>query len=207
MTKDLFNSTSLIEWGIAGRAIEGQTESGDSYAVCPFEEGVLVAVVDGLGHGSEAAEAARIAVETLQKHPHEAVIAIVERCHISLRKTRGVVMSLASFSSHYNMMTWVAVGNVEGVLLRVNSESQPSRETAFHVGGVVGFQLPSLRAVVVPVSPGDTLVFATDGIHPGFIDSLALAPPHILAARICDKFYKGNDDAMVLAACYKGHSQ
>ena len=37
------------------------TESGDSHVVKPSPEGVLAAVIDGVGHGNEAADAARIA--------------------------------------------------------------------------------------------------------------------------------------------------
>jgi serine phosphatase RsbU (regulator of sigma subunit) len=30
--------------------------------------------------------------------------------------------------------------------------------------GVVGYQLPTLRASTLPIAPGDLLIFATDGI-------------------------------------------
>ena len=53
---------SLIEWAVAGAPIDGETESGDLHAVVQFEGGVLVGAVDGLGHGAEAAVAARAAV-------------------------------------------------------------------------------------------------------------------------------------------------
>src|SRR6266542_1380546 len=92
-------AASRIEWGVAARALAGQSESGDLHLVQPFPYGVLIAVVDGLGHGEEAAAAARAAAAVLKVHPEEAPVALVERCHQELLSTRGVVMSLASLSA------------------------------------------------------------------------------------------------------------
>jgi hypothetical protein len=50
-----------IEWDVAMRALAGQVVSGDQYLGKPFVNGVLVAVIDGLGHGEDAAAAANLA--------------------------------------------------------------------------------------------------------------------------------------------------
>src|SRR5438093_709986 len=44
-----------IEWGIVSQAFPGETECGDRHLVAGFPNGALVAVIDGLGHGEEAA--------------------------------------------------------------------------------------------------------------------------------------------------------
>src|SRR5690349_16912748 len=106
---------TLLDWGVAARALPGERASGDLHLVETFPGGVLVAVVDALGHGEEAAIAAQLAVATLAKHAAEPVDALMQRCHLALRrKTRGVVMSLASFDAAERTMTWLGVGNVEG---------------------------------------------------------------------------------------------
>jgi hypothetical protein len=57
----------------------------------------------------------------------------------------------------------------------------------------------------MPIFPGDTLIFATDGITNTFADSLALMEsPQKLAERIGSQFCKGNDDALVVAGRYRG---
>jgi len=56
---------SFLDWGVAQVTLQGQTESGDSYLVSTFPNGMLVAVVDGLGHGGEAAAAAKAAIVTV----------------------------------------------------------------------------------------------------------------------------------------------
>src|SRR5881396_3494806 len=130
-----------------------------------FLDGPLAAVMDGLGHGPEAASAARQAAGILEASAGEPVIALVQRCHDGLRRTRGVVMSLASFTARDSSMAWIGVGNVETVLLRADPSASRRREAISRRGGVVGYQLPPLRATALPVSRGDTLIMATDGIR------------------------------------------
>src|SRR5256884_7303297 len=80
---------ALIEWGVASLALPGEAESGDRHLVTPVGTGVLVAVVDGLGHGAEAASAAKAAVAALERHPTESPAPLLERCHRALNGTRG----------------------------------------------------------------------------------------------------------------------
>lgn len=192
----------VIDHGVATLTLPGQTESGDRHVVAAGGHGVLVAVVDGLGHGAEAAGAARDAVRVLERHAGESPRALLERCHEALQGTRGVVLSLACFDGPGHSMTWLGVGNVEGVLLRGGS---PARATLVTRGGIVGWQLPPLRPQVVAVAPGDTLLFATDGIRSGFAQRLpADASPQQLADHVLAHHATGNDDALVLVARYLG---
>jgi len=206
MGKESCKPPAFIEWGAAASPLEGQAESGDLHVVQPFPKGVLVAAVDGLGHGPEAAAAARSAVVTLAEYAHEPVISLVKRCHERLLRTRGVVMSLASFNTLDNTMTWLGVGNVEGLLLRADVAANPPRENVLLRGGVVGYQLPALHASILPVTRGDVLILATDGIRGGIVEDVSLSdPPQRIAEQILARRATGMDDALVLVARYLGH--
>ena len=197
---------SIIDLGVAQVPHAGQTVSGDLHLVSPFPDGLLVGVVDGLGHGEEAAAAARIAVQTLQAHPQEPVIPLLTRCHKELQATRGAVISLASFNVTYGTMTWLGVGNVEGVLLRADKNAAVPQENIMLFPGVAGHQFPLLRAIVTSVSPGDFLILFTDGIRRDFLSEPPI-PGHSvqrIADRICAKYNKGTDDALVLVARFAG---
>lgn len=195
---------SVLEWGWAGSALE--LESGDLHVVIPFQEGALVALIDGLGHGPEAAAASQAAAALLEERAGDPVLALVERCHQGLRKTRGVAMSLASFNAHNSSVTWTGVGNVDSVLLRSGLQGRAATAILLR-GGVVGYHLPPLRADTVSVSPGDILVMATDGIRDGFTDGLRVdGPPGDIAESILARFSKGSDDAHVVVARYLGAS-
>jgi len=197
--------TGLIEWAAAEGTRAGQTESGDRYLVAPTPDGALVAVVDGLGHGAEAADAAKVAVRSLERNAQQRVIPLVRDCHQSLVGTRGAVISVASFTAHDQTMTWLGVGNVEGLLLRALATS-PRRESLLLRGGVVGVHLPTLTAEIVPVTPGDTLILATDGVRSDFSSERLSQqdPPPMLADYILARWGKQDDDALVLVVRYLG---
>src|SRR6266568_4513859 len=108
-------------------------------------------VLDGLGHGEEAAAAANMAARVLQASENESVISMLKRCHEKLRSTRGVVVSLAAFNAVDENMTWVGVGNVEGILLQADPAGNPGYEYLTLRSGVVGTRLPMLHAAIVPV--------------------------------------------------------
>lgn len=197
-----------LRWGAAVRPLPGESESGDQYVAMTFPDGALLAAVDGVGHGAEAAAAARAAVAVLQARPHEGVISLLRRCHEALGETRGVVMSLASFSRQDGTLTWMGVGNVEGLLLRSDPSASPALETLLLRGGVVGYQLPQLRASVMPVMPGDLLVFATDGIRSAFSGQLPpLGHPQDVADRILAQWSRDTDDALVLVVEFLGEKE
>jgi phosphoserine phosphatase RsbX len=198
-------TASLIDWGFAIAVRAGEQESGDLHVVKPVGSDVLVAVVDGLGHGAEAAAAARAAVAVLNRHAGDPLPRLVRRCHAALVGTRGVVMSVARFDRAAATMTWLGIGNVEGVLRRADPESRPARATLLTRGGIVGSELPELRAEVLSIAPRDTLIFATDGVETPFADDLpGDASPQELAERILARHGKGTDDALVLVARYAG---
>src|SRR5256885_8789688 len=207
MPETSVGTPALIEWGVASLALPGEAQSGDLHLVKQVGTGALVAVVDGLGHGAEAATAARAAVAALERHATESPVPLVERCHRALQGTRGVVMNVAVFGRSDRSMTWLGVGNVEGLLLYGDgaARSGSPRTTLVTRGGIVGSELPRLHAVVLPIAPGDTLFFATDGIREGFADGLSPeAAPQQLADQILARHGKGTDDALVLVARYLG---
>ncbi len=195
----------LVEYGVAKFILPGQGESGDRHLICCGGNGVLIAVVDGIGHGEEAADAAEAAISILNTNAAEPVISLVERCHEGLRSTRGVVLSLAFIDPQHGMMTWLGVGNVQGVLMRAGARKGSVQEVLLLRGGVVGSQLPALQAAVLPIAKGDTLVFVTDGIHSEFVEGLsALESPQRAAEKILKQHGRGNDDALVLVVRLTG---
>lgn len=187
-------------WGWAGTPLE-EPESGDRHVVVPLPDGLLVAVIDGLGHGVEAAVAAEAAEAVLRAHCLLPVQDLIERCHEGLRKTRGAVLSVASFDSRSSTIDWCGVGNVEAVLFHADPLLVPSREALTTRGGVVGYRLPQLKVSTIRVRAGDVLVLVTDGIDNDFTSSVELdREPQPLADFILARHAKSTDDALVFVA-------
>jgi phosphoserine phosphatase RsbX len=163
--------TPRLDWAAAGRPIDGEDECGDALFVDAFEGGVLVGLVDGLGHGPEAAAAARAAIEVLAQAPADSVEMLLGRCHLALGRTRGAAVSLLSFCGE--TLSWAGVGNVEAVLLPGGADDAGVDEPRalqhlLLVGGIVGQMLPRLLGRSVQLRVGDLLVAASDGVRPGF---------------------------------------
>src|SRR5581483_9980965 len=121
---------------------------------------------------------ARLAVDELRRHAGESAVALIQRCHQRLLRSRGAVLTLGVLRD--DTLTWLGVGNVEGALLPAGPARR--REAAPLRGGVVGGQIPPLRASAVALCPGDRLLLATDGIRSGFLDRLGfLGTPQQIA--------------------------
>lgn len=195
----------LIEWGVASRALAGNEISGDSYVVKIFGEKALVAALDGLGHGTAAAEASAIAVRAIENSRSEDPAELLRECHESLKGSQGVVLSLALLNARNNSVTWAGIGNVEGILKRSSPEINPLHETLFLTNGILGYHFQSIRPSVLDLEPGDTLIFATDGIRSGFARDVNPADsPRRIAGQILQNYNTNTDDALVLAVRYPG---
>jgi negative regulator of sigma-B (phosphoserine phosphatase) len=207
LSSQVHGTVGVLEWGVSARAFPGETSSGDVWLVKDVPGGALVAVVDALGHGGVAAPIARKAADTLEQFAHEPLPSLLRRCHEALLGTRGAVMSLASFAFADSTITWLGVGNVEGVILFADPGVVPRHTTLVTRGGIVGAELPGARPSVLPLAQGDTLVLTTDGVRPGFADGhTAGRSAQHLADEILAKFAKEHDDALVLAVRYLGGS-
>jgi serine/threonine protein phosphatase PrpC len=193
---------------VAQRALPGEKVSGDRHVALRHRRGVTLAVIDGVGHGPEAAKAAELAASTLRLAPESGPLAHLSRCHLALARTRGAVMTLAEFNLRELTVTLCGVGNVEAVLLRATTgQAAPTQESALLRGGVVGEQLPEPHASVIPIRPGDILIMASDGMRVDYSKELAWRSSlQHLADHMLEKHFKGTDDALVLLARLRDQS-
>jgi phosphoserine phosphatase RsbX len=198
-------ASGSVEWSVATRCRRGEAMSGDLGVVTASPNGALVAGIDGLGHGSEAAHAARKAAEVIRQTSSQDLVSLVKLCHDALRGTRGAAISLAFVSPCKSEMTWLGVGNVEGRVLSGDpSATRPKGSLALE-RGVPGHELPAMRTATLDVAPGDVLVLATDGIHVAFADSPDISgSTQAISERILADYWKRPDDALVVTVRYLG---
>src|SRR5262245_33344918 len=133
--------TTGVEWWAASRALRGERESGDRFLVAVLPTGTLFAVVDGIGHGHGAAAAADVGLRVLREPAAEPLSQLVGLCHEALRDTRGVVASVAHFDDDRHALTWIGVGNVEGVVLRPGTNGARTQARLLTGRGVLGGRL------------------------------------------------------------------
>jgi negative regulator of sigma-B (phosphoserine phosphatase) len=192
-----------IKWGVASKPFPGQTESGDLHLVAPRPDGTLIAVIDGLGHGREAAEASVAAVSILLARTGDDIVDLMRRCDSGLKNTRGVVMNLAALNRETHSLVWGGVGNVNGVIIRHDARRGPERQRLAPRPGLIGTGIAQPRSEETALYDGDVLIFATDGITSSFADKLDVPeeePPERVASRIVENYWAGRDDVLVLVA-------
>ena len=195
----------VLERGAAGAPIAGEKRSGDLAVFAGYPNGALVAVIDGLGHGDEAADASEAAAAVIREHRSAPVEELLRRCHETLRRTRGAVMTLAWFDLEARTMEWTGVGNVEARFVRAGDTGDARHASPVVLGGVVGYNLPQVRMGTIPLEPGDAVVLATDGVAADYSVSLESGiAAQELAERVLERHGKGTDDALAAVVRYLG---
>jgi hypothetical protein len=185
--------------GVWTRPHPEETANGDAYFVRRRGPQTLLAVVDGLGHGPGAAEAAAAAVEVLSAWQGEPLEELFPRTHERLRPTRGAVMGACVVDTRRGAFYYAGVGNVE---VRVMNTPQPARPIS--TNGTLGARLGNVRVWSYPWAAGATVVLASDGLsatwdiadYPG----LLAHSPQLLAGVLLRDYGRDTDDATVLVA-------
>jgi phosphoserine phosphatase RsbX len=116
------------------------------------------------------------------------------------------VMSLVFMHVNDRTLTWLGVGNVEALVCHESGGGTITTvDRALLRPGIIGYQLPVLRAETLPLRPQDTVILATDGVKPGFEEALDLrGDPQSIADDILTRYGGGVDDSLVLVARYLG---
>ena len=193
--------SAAIEIGIAHVARAGELRSGDRCVVKTAAERTLIGVIDGVGHGPEAALAADAAVEVLDTFAGESVSLLMQRCHERLRCTRGAAITLIVLHPAANAAEWVGAGNVAAVVSQTESPGRKRCRELLIRSGIAGSLLPSTEALSLTVRRGDTVVLATDGVHRTFIDGVVSGQSaQRLAEQLLAKYGTSQDDALVAVA-------
>lgn len=186
---------AALSVGVVHQPAVGEEAIGDAYCVLEREDFVLVAAIDGLGHGIEAQEAAHRAIATIEAHPELTPKQLLERLHDALRGTRGAVAAIARLEHASKSLIFAGLGNIEARLVSATKTYRP-----MSVNGIVGHHTRSLRQDAFPYEPGDLLILHSDGISDRF-ELTARArerDPQMLANQIAHAHGRAHDDQLLL---------
>lgn len=185
----------MLDIGIAERPKIGATISGDSYVIKNGGPTALIAVIDGLGGGNAAAEAAKCAYSAIEQHGDQPLTAIMQHAHQACLGTRGAVVGLLRLDLAANTARYVGVGNIDIHVVSQHTIKPLSRN------GIVGYRMPHLMEHHATFDAGDSFILFSDGISRRFTDDALMhegLEPQPLADRILASWGKDNDDATVV---------
>jgi anti-sigma regulatory factor (Ser/Thr protein kinase) len=189
--------SSSTVWGAFTRPSDGQGDNGDAYFVKRVGDRLLLAVIDGLGHGAGAREAALGAVGSIDKHVSAPVEVIIRATHEALRPTRGAVLGLAAIDLLTGEIEYGGIGNTDFRALGLTGTLR-----FISLNGTVGSRLERVKVFSDRLPKVATIVMTTDGIserwdpdrYPGLIG----LHPQLLCAAVMRDFSRPTDDATIL---------
>jgi anti-sigma regulatory factor (Ser/Thr protein kinase)/serine/threonine protein phosphatase PrpC len=186
-----------MKFGILSRPFKGEKFNGDTVFLKFFNNKLMIAVIDGLGHGFEAEEAAQKAIECLNNNYHQNLDMIINQMKSDIRKTRGLVISIALIDYRKSLLNYVGIGNVTTRIYKSSESIRP-----VNVNGMIRATIPNFRILQYPWSNDSIIVMATDGIsekndpdkYPGLIDK----HPMVLAGVLFRDYARLTDDATIV---------
>lgn len=190
---------SPIEIGVVSVPVKGEEICGDGWGAKKIAESMLLMVVDGLGHGVLAAEAAHEAQKTFSESRGDSPTPILQDAHDRLKKTRGAAMAVASLNFEKQRLSYAGVGNIAGSVVTPDS----MRGMASH-NGTVGHQLQRIQEFAFPWSASSILVMHSDGLRSGWdlnaYSGIWSKHPGLIAGILYRDFSRERDDVTVLVA-------
>lgn len=193
------DATDRTVSGIGGVcvALKGELACGDAWAVRRDEADVVVLVVDGLGHGEGAAEAAESALAIFRLDRVSGTRQLLEQMHRTMQTTRGGAVAIAKVERDTRQVNYCAVGNIAGRLQHADG----SRGLLSN-NGIVGGQLRRMEEIRYPWNGPAQIILHSDGLQSRWAlenyRGLALRHPAIIAAVLFRDFSRGRDDATVV---------
>jgi anti-sigma regulatory factor (Ser/Thr protein kinase) len=190
---------SDLEFGFVNLPLAGEEVCGDSWAIAEANGRWLLFVVDGLGHGPQAAEAAREAVRVFGETAEEGPAEVIRASHAALRSTRGAAVAVAQVDLQRGEVQYAGVGNISGSIF--GPAEGRSLSMVSH-NGIVGHTIRKIQEFTYPWISGSLLVMHSDGLgthwqldrYPG----LARSHPGLVAGSLYRDFKRGRDDVTIV---------
>lgn len=188
-----------LEYGVVNVTAPGESVSGDGWLALDGECGPAMLVVDGLGHGLSAHQAATAAIAVARQNPGLSPSAMIAVIHRVLQSTRGAAVAMAEVDERGARLRFAGIGNVSCSVV----DGDGNRSLA-SMNGIVGHEMRRVQEFTSPFPPGATFLMFSDGIatrwrldqYPG----LRPRHPALAAGVIYRDHLRGRDDATVIVA-------
>lgn len=189
---------SRFEVGVVSVPKDGEDVSGDGWAACHMPSGLQLLLVDGLGHGLLAHDAATLAVETFMSTSGGEPVDVLRALHAPLKSSRGATGGVFSINIRARLLTYCGVGNIAAAVVT----AERSRKLV-SLNGTIGREPVQFKQFEADWDPNSVLVAHSDGLttrwrldDPG----LAAKDPTLIAAVLFRDFARELDDVTVVVA-------
>ena len=186
-----------LEWGVVCVPKRDEEVCGDAWAVTPGLDRNTILIVDGLGHGFIAFDAAKEALRAFREHATERPASILNALHEALRATRGAVAGVAEIDWDKRELRWAGAGNIAGTLVPVEGKAS---SLVSHTG-TVGQNVTRFQEFIHGWPDEGLLILHSDGLssrwalepYPG----LGRKDPSLIAGVLYRDFASRRDDVVI----------
>jgi anti-sigma regulatory factor (Ser/Thr protein kinase) len=191
-------ASKSYKWGAVSRPAPHEHRCGDGWRIAERNGDLTLMLVDGLGHGVEAAEAADEAGDVFDRDPFAPLTTMFQNAGVRLQSTRGGAMAAARVDGSTRILKFVGVGNI-GAHLRAREE--PAGRGLVSHNGIVGAAVRKIQEFEYNCPEDGLLVLHSDGLqsrwdlarYPG----LMARHPAVIAGVLYRDFTRGRDDVTV----------
>lgn len=189
-----------LEVGAVQVSKAGEDVCGDAWAWRLRDGRLAILVVDGLGHGYPAHEAARTAVDVFRKSHENAPASVIEEIHLALRATRGAAAAMIAVDLARGTAAYAGLGNIAGAVVPDGAD----RRNFISHNGTAGHTAARIQEFNYVVPNASLIVMASDGLgthwnlnaYPGLWRHSATT----VAAILYRDFSRRRDDVTVVVA-------
>ena len=187
-----------LEWGVVCVPKRDEEVCGDAWAVTAGHVRNTILIVDGLGHGLHAFDAANAALRAFWGHAGERPESILIALHQTLRDTRGAVAGVTAIDWDKRELRWAGAGNIAGTLVPVEGKAS----SLVSHSGTVGHNVTRFQEFTHRWPDEGLLILHSDGLssrwalepYPG----LTRKDPSLIAGVLYRDFASRRDDVVVL---------
>lgn len=202
------DSAPDLALGVSQHSLHDDPACGDTWHLALHAQGFNALIIDGLGHGVDAEQAARAGEAVFAKASCSAPAILMDDLHQAMLGTRGGAVGFAQFRAgeQGGHLSFTGIGNISASL--INAER--SRGLASHPG-IVGVQYRKAQSFEYPHVQGHLLIMHSDGLQTRWnlqnYPALVHRHPAVIAAVLHRDFCRGRDDVTVLVVALEAANE
>jgi anti-sigma regulatory factor (Ser/Thr protein kinase) len=192
---------SGLEWGAVCVPKRNEEVCGDAWTATKGADRNTLVVVDGLGHGMFAFDAAQQALRMFWEHAEKSPEANLSAAHEAMRATRatrGVVAAIAEIDWRERRVRYAGAGNIVGALV---PETGVACNLVSH-SGTLGESVSRFEQFIYPWPDQGLLVLHSDGLSSHWLleayPGLTRKHPSLIAGVLYRDFANRRDDVVVV---------
>lgn len=178
---------------------------GDGWHVAWEGTRLVVTLLDGLGHGPQAHDAAELGIAAAAEAHMQSADEVIARMHARMSRSRGGAAAVFCYDSATSQVQFAGIGNISAAI----HDGNTSRGLPSHPG-IVGAQFRRIQPFNLVTEAGNLVLMHSDGLQTRWnikqYEGLFYRHPALVVAVLQRDFDRGRDDTGIIAVRLGGQA-